>query len=249
MSKIFEALRKAEQEPNPLAPPEVRPAEPSVAAHPRDQRVLDVELGRLSNAVQSYFPKARTGKVILVVGCVEREGATYVASNLARVLAKTAGEPVLCLDTNFHDQSLTRNMHAGDGLGLADIYENGRPRDVTPMLRPGEVGNLYHLGAGRSRVVPGALFDSPQFDALLTSFRQTFRFVVMDGAPLLKHPDSIHLAVRADGVLLVVRYKHLKRELIRKGIEMIESVNAPILGAVLNRRKFAIPDLVYKLIS
>jgi Mrp family chromosome partitioning ATPase len=66
---------------------------------------------------------------------------------------------------------------------------------------------------------------------------------------LLKHPDSIHLAARSDGVLLVVRYRHLKREVVRKGIEMIESVQAPILGAVLNRRKFAIPSLLYKLIT
>jgi Mrp family chromosome partitioning ATPase len=83
----------------------------------------------------------------------------------------------------------------------------------------------------------------------LSSLRRTFRFTVIDGAPLLKYPDAIHLAARADGVVFVVRYKHLKREVIRKGIEMIESINAPILGAVLNRRKFAIPTLIYKLIT
>ncbi len=249
MSKIFEALRKAEQEPNPLAPLEERPAAPVISSHPRDQRVLDVEFGRLSSAVQSYFPRARTGKVVLVVGCVEREGATYVSTNLARVLARTTGEPVLTLDTNFHDPSLTRSVQGVDGLGLADIYDNGRPRDVTPMLRQSDASNLYVLGIGRARVVPGSLFDSPQFDALLESFRKTFRFVVMDSAPILRHPDAIHLAARCDGVLLVVRYKHLKREVIRKAIEMIEGINAPILGAVLNRRRFAIPDLFYKIIS
>ena len=36
---------------------------------------------------------------------------------------------------------------------------------------------------------------------------------------------------------------------LQKATEMLESVHAPILGAVLNRRKFAIPALVYKLIS
>jgi Mrp family chromosome partitioning ATPase len=248
VSKIFEALRKAEQEPNPLAPRDVRPPTAPPASHPRDQRLLELEFGRLSSAVQSCFPKAKTGKVLLVVGCVDREGATYCATNLARILARTTGEPILCMDANFHDPALTR-ASVGDGPGLADIYENGRPRDVGPMLRNGDIKNLYVLGTGRSRVVPGSLFDSGEFDTLLASFRRTFRFVVMDGAPLLKHPDSIHLAARCDGVLFVVRYKHLKREVVRKGIEMIESVNAPILGAILNRRKFAIPDLVHKLIA
>jgi len=249
MSKIFEALRKAEQEPNPLMRRDTLPPAPPPQGHPRDQRLLDLEFGRLSSAVQSCFPKAKTGKVMLVVGCVEREGATYVAASLSRMLARTTGEPVLCLDANFHDPALSRASMGHDGLGLADIYDNGQPRDVSPMLRSGDVKNLYILGTGRARIVPGSLFDSPEFDALLTSFRRTFRFVIMDGAPLLKHPDSIHLAARCDGVLFVVRYKHLKREVIRKGIEMIESVNAPILGAVLNRRKFAIPDLIHKLIT
>jgi Mrp family chromosome partitioning ATPase len=249
MSKIFDALRKAEQEPNPLAARPALPVLPVTAPHPRDRRVLDLEFGRLSSAVQSLFPKARSGKVVLVVGCVEREGATYVSGNLARVLAQTTGEPVLCVDGNFHDPALTRSFQGTDALGLSDIYQNGRPRDVAPLLRTGDASHLYMLGTGRTRLVPGAFYDSPEFDALLASFRRTFRFVLIDGAPLLKHPDSIHLAARSDGVLLVVRCRHLKREVVRKGIEMVESVHAPILGAVLNRRKFAIPTLIYKLIS
>lgn len=248
MSKIFDALRKAEQEPNPLAAREP-PVMADMSAHPRDRRTMDVEFGRLSSAIQSYFPKAKTGKVLLVVGCTDREGATYVSGNLARVLARTAGEPVLCMDANFHDPALTRGFQGTDAPGLSDVYDNGRARDVSSVLRAGEAPNLYMLGTGRSRINPGAFFDSPEFDALLTSFRRTFRFVVMDGAPLLRHPDALHLAARCDGVLFVVRYKHLKREVIRKGIEMVESVNAPILGAVLNKRKFSIPTLIHKLIS
>jgi len=165
------------------------------------------------------------------------------------LLAQTTGEPVLCVDGNFHDPALTRGFQGSEGLGLGDIYQDGKPRDVAPLLRTGDVSHLYMLGTGRSRLVPGAFFDSSEFDALLASFRRTFRFVVIDGAPLLKHPDSLHLAARSDGVLLVVRCRHLKREVIRKGIDMIESIQAPVLGAVLNRRKFAIPSLVYKLIS
>ena len=248
MSKIFDALRKAEQEPNPLAPPD-RHLVVETGAHPRDRRTLDREFGTLSSNIQSFFPKAKTGKVILVVGCSEREGATYVASNLARVLATTAGDPVLCMDANFHDPSLSRQFDIADGLGMADVYDNGRPRDLSTILQAGDASNLYLLATGKRRIAPVSFFDSPEFEALLAALRRTFRFVVVDAAPLLKYPDAIHLASRSDGVVVVVRYKHLKREVIRKGIEMIESINAPILGAVLNRRKFAIPTLVYKLIT
>jgi Mrp family chromosome partitioning ATPase len=248
MSKIFDALRKAEQEPNPLAPVE-EPRFVEGAHPPRNLRVYEREFGALSSAIQAYYPKARTGKTIMIVGCAEREGATYVATHLGRTLASTSGAPVLCLDANFHDPALTRGFQLTNGLGLADVYDNGRPRDLTDLLRPGDVGNLYLLGSGQRRISPVAFFDSPEFEALLTSLRRTFRFVVVDSPPLLKTPDGMHLAPHVDGVVLVVRYKHLKREVIRKGVEMIEAINAPLLGAVLNRRKFAIPTLIYKLIS
>ena len=249
MSKIFDALRKAEQEPNPLALGEERRVLEEGAQTPRNLRVFEREFGSLSSAIQSYCPKGKTGSAILVVGCVEREGATYVTTNLGRVLASTAGAPVLCLDGNFHDPAIARAFQATAGLGLADVYDNGRARDVSDLLRAGDVSNLYFLSTGKRRIAPVAFFDSSEFEALLGSLRRTFRFIVIDTAPLLKSPDAIHLASHVDGVVLVVRYKHLKREVIRKGIEMIESINAPVIGAVLNRRKFAIPTLIYKLIS
>jgi len=249
MSKIFDALRKAEQEPHPLELA-VEPRLVEKVERPRrDQRIFEREFGALSSAVQSCFQQARTGKIVLVAGCVEREGATYVSGNLGRMLAVGAGAPVLCLDADFHDLGLSRAFQMPAGPGLADVYDNGRPRDLTGMLCPGDVDNLYLLSAGERRISPVAFFDSPEFEALLGSLRRTFRFVVVDCPPLLKYPEGMRLAARVDGVVLVVRYKHLKREVIRKALQMIEALNAPVLGAVLNRRKFAIPDLLYKLIS
>lgn len=248
MSRIFDALRKAEQEPSPLAEHEPAPLL-GAGPHPRSRRTQEREFGTLSSAVQSYFPKMTTGKVVMVVGCAEREGATFVTSNLARTLAATSGEPVLCLDGDFHDQALSRQFQVVERAGITDVYGNGRPRDLSTILQPGDVGNLYVLGAGKRRVTPVAFFDSPEFDGVLAALRRTFRYVVLDSPPLLKHPDAIQLASRADGLILVVRYKRLKREVIRKGIDTLESINAPIIGAVLNRRKFAIPTLIYKLIS
>jgi Mrp family chromosome partitioning ATPase len=248
MSKIFDALRKAEQDPNSI---EVvtKPTPSREQQHPRRMQIFEREFGYLGNAIQSCISHSKSGPVILVVGCVEREGATYVASNLARVLAKGSGMPVLAVDGNFHDPGLERTFQIPTGLGLADVYDHGRPRDLSTIIRTGDVDDLYVLATGGRRIVPAAFYSGPQFGAILASLRRTFSFVVVDGPPILKYPDAIHLAAQSDGVVMVVRHRNLKREVIRKGIEMIESVDTPVLGAVLNRRRFAIPSLLYKLIS
>jgi Mrp family chromosome partitioning ATPase len=82
-----------------------------------------------------------------------------------------------------------------------------------------------------------------------TSLRRTFKFIIVDGPPVLKHPDALQLASHVDGVVLVVRQNHLTREVIRKAVEQLQAVNAPLIGAILNRRRFAIPTLIYRLIS
>jgi capsular exopolysaccharide synthesis family protein len=246
MSKIFDALRKAEEGRDVIWAP---PGELQPGVHPRRLRIFETEFGRLSSMLQTCFPKSRTGRVVLVVGCTADEGASYVAANLSRVLARSSGAPVLCLDADFHTPSVPRELKVGVRRGLADVYANGRPTNLTPLIQPADVPNLYAMTTGERRITPVNFFDSEQFETLLQSFRKAFRFVIVDGAPILQHPDSLHLAARTDGVILVVRYKQLKREVVREAKDMLEAVNAPILGAVLNRRKFAIPTLVYKMLS
>ncbi len=249
MSKIFDALRKVEQDSaEPVVPP-LGPGLPVSEGHPRQARLLDTEFGRLSSALLSSFTKSKDGRVVLVVGAVEREGATYVTAHLGRALAAGCGGSVLCLDGNFHDPALGRHAGVQSGLGLTDVGENGYNRELPNVIQRGDTTNLFVLTPGRTRISAVAFFDSPQFDAILQSVRRSFRFTLVDGPPLLAHPDSIHLAARVDGVLLVVRQGRLKREVLQKALEPLQSLKVPILGAVLNRRRFTIPDLVYKLIS
>ena len=249
MSKIFDALRKAEKESDLLQWPQETTVAPKEPKPPRHLRRLESEFGYLSNSLQSCFPHSRAGRVVQVVGCVQREGATYVASNLARVLARSGGMPVLYLDGDFHNPSLEREFHTPHHLGITDVYTNGSPRDLSSIIQVGDTDQLYVMRTGERRIAPAAFYSGPEFAGIMSSLRRAFRFIIIDAPPLLKYPDSIHLASRADGVVMVVRHKHLKREVIRKGIEMIEGANTPILGAVLNRRKFAIPDLIYRIVS
>ena len=249
MSKIFDALRKMEQDSADLVVPPLGPDLPTSEAHPRQARLLEAEFGRLGSALLSSFTKSQEGRIVLVVGAVEREGASYVTSHLGRELAAACGGSVLCVDGNFHDPTLARHAGVQPGLGLTDVGENGYSRELSSVIQRGDTNNLFVLTPGRRRTSAVAFFDSPQFDAILQSARRSFRFTLIDGPPLLAHPDSIHLAARVDGVLLVVRQGRLKREVLQKAVEPLQSLKVPILGAVLNRRRFTIPGFVYKLIS
>jgi Mrp family chromosome partitioning ATPase len=144
---------------------------------------------------------------------------------------------------------LPRKLGARSGLGLTDAEENGAQGELGDLVQETDTPNLSVVTAGRARVSPVAFFDSSHFDGLLASMRRHFRFTIVDGPPLLAYSDSIHLATRVDGVVLVVRHGRLKREVLQQALQLLESVNAPLLGAVLNRRKFSIPTLIFKLMT
>jgi capsular exopolysaccharide synthesis family protein len=248
VSRIFDALRKAELEPNPFSNEGIPPGK-LVHPHPRRRRIFEREFGLLSNAVQGYFPRASSGKIVLVLGCVEGEGASYVSSNLSRTLARTSGAPILHMDGDFHEPSLQANFSGAPTHGLSDVMASGDLNRLSGAIHTTDTSHLYVLPVGRDRISPVAVFDSEEFLKVQTSLRRTFKFIIVDGPPVLKHPDALQLASHVDGVVLVVRQNHLTREVIRKAVEQLQAVNAPLIGAILNRRRFAIPTLIYRLIS
>jgi Mrp family chromosome partitioning ATPase len=49
----------------------------------------------------------------------------------------------------------------------------------------------------------------------------------------------------ADGVVLVIEAHATRREAARKVKESLEAANVRLLGAVLNKRTFPIPEVLY----
>jgi Mrp family chromosome partitioning ATPase len=70
---------------------------------------------------------------------------------------------------------------------------------------------------------------------LLEHLKEQFEFVLIDSPPVLPVTDSVVMATKADGVLLVVRGGEWGRDVVRRALERLDAVRAPLLGVVLNR--------------
>jgi Mrp family chromosome partitioning ATPase len=57
---------------------------------------------------------------------------------------------------------------------------------------------------------------------------------VIDTPPMLGVSDSLVLAPRVDGVILVLRHGHAGRDAAQRAVQMLGSVRARVLGVVLN---------------
>jgi Mrp family chromosome partitioning ATPase len=69
---------------------------------------------------------------------------------------------------------------------------------------------------------------------LIDHFRSQFDSVIIDTAPLLHLPDARILGRLTDGVILVLRAAHVRRESAAAAEQRLINDGVPVLGTVLN---------------
>jgi Mrp family chromosome partitioning ATPase len=72
-----------------------------------------------------------------------------------------------------------------------------------------------------------------------------FSYVLVDAPPASESAESLVFGRLAEGVVLVIEAHATRRESARKVKENLEAANVRLLGAVLNKRTFPIPESLY----
>jgi Mrp family chromosome partitioning ATPase len=64
--------------------------------------------------------------------------------------------------------------------------------------------------------------------------KNAFDIILFDSPPVLPVADAMILASMVDGIVLVSRAKKTSRKQLQKTIDLLKSVNGPIIGGILN---------------
>lgn len=240
MSKIYEALKKAEEERDrgrlraPLPPAAPLVAEPS--------SVIQEDYQRLRASVLSITVPAGL-HTIMVASSRHGEGATTVALGLSTALARERDTRVLLIEANLRSPSLRYLLPVDAPLGLSD-YALGRAAPEAIVTRV-DAWNLSVIPAGSQ---PAATVGVEAMDALLTRLQAQFDFMVMDVAPVNVYADASVLAPKVDGVILVVEADRTPVVEAEAAKRQLDKVGARILGVVLNRQRSYIPAFIENLL-
>ena len=70
--------------------------------------------------------------------------------------------------------------------------------------------------------------------------------MIVDAPPMTRYADAIALGQLSDGIVLILEAESTRQEAARMAVENLRSSKVPILGAVLNKRTFPIPEGLYK---
>jgi hypothetical protein len=164
--------------------------------------------------------------IVQFVGPEGGEGTSVLAWEFAYTVATASARSVLLLQDN---KSGMRRLDTWAKLLAENVIEAAD--SALPRLEgsPGETGSALCV----SSVEALPLARRPT-DMALGTLREEFELIVIDSLPLTQNAESVLLARKVDGVVLVVRTDRTSAAATEAAKCMIEGAGATLLGVVLN---------------
>jgi capsular exopolysaccharide synthesis family protein len=201
-----------------------------------------------SKLVHNLFlsPGNISNRVVVFAAIDSGNGCSRVSSLVARTLAGQAGAPVCLVDANLRTSSSPHPFKVNNDYGLTDALRS--PGPITEFVTNFGPENLAVLSCGSGAKDSVALLTSPNMRARVTDLRNEFAYILIDAPPLNSYADAIALGQLADGVVLILEANATRRESAVKVADHLRSMHVKLLGAVLNKRTFPIPETLYNLL-
>jgi len=190
--------------------------------------------------------------VLLVTSPEASAGKTYVSAGLSNALAAD-GRSVIVIDGDLRRPSLHAALQIPGTPGLGEALAAGEAGDAALAVRSVPVpdgvhrrgGGLDALPAGHAGDETAEALSSPVMRQVIERVRDGYDAVVLDSPPVLAIVDAVVLSRYADGVLLVLDARRSRRRSVRRAVQTLRAVEAPILGIVFNRARVHASDYGY----
>jgi protein-tyrosine kinase len=167
---------------------------------------------------------------VVITSSVQGEGKTLTALNLALSCAQLHEMGILLIDGDVRTRGLTRTLGLPTGPGLSEVLAG--ECDPAKAILSTDSGNLFVLSSGQASLPPAELFASRHWQELLSWCKESFKLVLVDSPPVLNLADVELITAACDGVLMVVRAKHTRRDVLRNATRQIDAKK--LLGVVYN---------------
>ncbi|QYG92344.1 polysaccharide biosynthesis tyrosine autokinase [Iamia sp. SCSIO 61187] len=171
-------------------------------------------------------------RLIQVTSASASEGKTTTLANLGVALAR-AGHRVIVVDCDLRRPRLHQFFGLDNHVGLTSIILG--ERDFEHAIQPvPEVPRLAVLASGPPPPNPSELLSTRSAQALLGSLADHADYVLIDSPPLLPVADSVIIARTVDATVLVTTVGSTTKRNLRRSLELLDQVDAPLVGVVLN---------------
>jgi capsular exopolysaccharide synthesis family protein len=205
---------------------------------------MDMEARQeLTKLTHRLFLGSNGPRVVAFSGVQEGAGCSWMLARTAQLLAEADAGSVCVIDADLRNPTLHKYFRVGNSFGLSDALIGTQP--VSEYVS--RLGGPLHLLSSGS-VIPKVetLLSSSTFRLRVEELCVSFRFVLFDTPPLAGSSDALVVASRTDGLVMVIEADSTNRDLALKAAKDASATNVHLLGTVLNKRTFPIPEAIFR---
>ncbi|MFF2890556.1 CpsD/CapB family tyrosine-protein kinase [Paenibacillus sp. NPDC057967] len=173
-------------------------------------------------------------QVIMVSSAGPGEGKSTTITNLAITFAQSERKVIL-IDADLRKPTAHHTFSISNRHGLSTVLSQQCTLD--DAIQNTNVPGMDVMTSGFIPPNPAEMLNSKRMTALIQELREKYDVVLIDTPPLLAVTDAQIVATKSDGAILVVDQGRVKREIAKKAVHNLQTVNARILGVVLNNVK------------
>ena len=174
----------------------------------------------------------RDVKSIVMTSSGPWEGKSTTSANLASVFTDQ-GKRVLLVDADLRKPTVQRTFGLSNVEGLTTLLSSPE-QELAEVIQLVTGTELHVLTSGPIPPNPSELLNSNRMNILMKRFEDMFDIIIYDMPPVTSVTDAQIMAAKADGVVFVIRHGVSQKDSVLNAKELLEMVNANILGVVFN---------------
>lgn len=191
-----------------------------------------VESYRMVRSAIMLSSPEKVPKTILITSSIQGEGKTSTCINLAKTLC-LEGKSVLVMDCDLRRPTIHKIMNIENNFGLSTYLAGISKENIITSLSEEK---LSIIPSGPIPPNPAELLSSHRMKKMIGVLAPKFDYILLDSAPMLSVTDTYILNTIVDATILVVKADSTTFELMGSTIKKLQSINAHLIGAVLNSK-------------
>ncbi|MDD3926548.1 MAG: polysaccharide biosynthesis tyrosine autokinase [bacterium] len=196
-----------------------------------DHRDPVVEAYRTLRSNIAFTSVDRPVRSFLITSPGVSEGKSLTAANLALSMAMN-NKNVILVDSDLRRPTQHTSFGLAHGIGLTSVISGGIA--LKDAVQDTNIENLKLLASGPIPPNPVELLASNRMEEIIKDLEDMAEVVIYDLPPCLALTDSLVLASRLDGVILVLDSSSVAMEAAMRARNIFDNARVRLLGAVLN---------------
>jgi hypothetical protein len=175
-----------------------------------------------------------------VVFCAVEDGdVAGICLRVSQVLAAQIPGTVALVEAHLE------SVHESDDYGPSPVFRPGAFRSIRDSARRVS-SHLWRVPREMFLAGNEAGLSVEWLPGRLRELRLEFDYTIVHGPPAALCSDAALLGYLSDGVVLVLEADVTRRAAAQRAVQTLQATNARLLGSVLSKRTFPIPEGIYR---